>query len=480
MSLKKQALSGVFWTGIEQVGTQLINFIVSVILARLLLPEDFGLIGMIAIFMGIGGVLVNSGLTSSLIRSSNLTQEDYSTVFVFNMLGSFVVYIIIYFSAPYIAVFYNQEILIGLIRWYSLSIIIQAFSTVQQTRLTKKLDFKTQTFVFLPALFLGGIIGVLLALKEYGVWSLVVMSLVQTTVKTILLWYRSKWTPDLKFSDKAFKKHFNFGYKLTLSGLLEIVFSNIYNIIIGKFYSVAQVGYYQRANSLQLLPATSVSSVISKVSYPLFSQIKDDNIRFKRVFRKILKLMIFIIAPILLVLAVLAEPLFRFLFTEKWLPAVPYFQILVVTGILYPLHAYNLNIINVKGRSDLFLRLEIIKKVLFISVIMVAFKFGLYGLLYSSVLFSIIAFFINTYYSGRFINYSTLEQIKDIYPIILLSLLTGFIVYILDRFILFDICCDFARLALGAILAVIVYVFTAYFFKFESLTEINILIKNKN
>jgi len=480
MSLREKALTSSFWAFLQQFSTQAIGFVVSIVLARLLLPEEFGLIGMIAVFMGIGGVLMNAGLGSSLIRTKNLNQEDYSTVFFFNLGGSILIYIIVFLLAPFVANFYNQEILTNLLRWYALTFIINAFSIIQVTRLTKLMDFKTQMIVAVPSLIISGSLAIYMAYAGYGVWSLVVLALVQSFASTLQLWYWSKWRPSLIFSKEKFKKHFNFGYKLTLSGIIDTVFTNIYVIIIGKFFPASQVGFYNRADSLKQLPVSNISAVIGKITYPLFSEIQDDNERLKKIYKKILQMIIFILAPILIVLAVLAEPLFRFLFTEKWLPAVPYFQILVVAGILYPLHTYNLNILNVKGRSDLFLRLEIIKKTIVLIVLIIAFQFGIYGLLYGSVFTSIVAFFINTHYSGRFINYATLEQIKDIYPIILLSLFTGFIVYILDRFVLIDVCCDFIRLALGAIIAAIVYLFTAYIFKFESLTEINILIKNKD
>ncbi|AMC10866.1 capsule biosynthesis protein CapK [Lutibacter profundi] len=477
MSLKKKALSGVFWTFLQQFSTQGIAFVVSVILARLLLPEEFGLIAMISVFMGIGTILMNAGLGSSLIRSKNPNQEDYSTVFFFNLGGSVVIYAIIFAIAPYIANFYNQDILTNIVRWYAITFIINAFSMIQLTRLTKLMDFKTQMIVAVPSLIVSGGVGIYMAYSGYGVWSLVGQILTQSIVSTLQLWYWSKWTPSWVFSKEKFIYHFNFGYKLTLSGILDTIFTNAYAIIIGKFFPIAKVGYYQRANSLQLFPVGSISAVIGKVSYPLFAKIQDDDVQLKSVYKKIMQMIVFIVAPTLIVLGVLAEPLFRFLFTEKWLPAVPYFQILIFTGILYPIHAYNLNILNVKGRSDLFLKLEVIKKTITIIVIVIAFQFGIYGLLYGSVLVSLLAFFVNTYYSGKFINYSTFEQVKDILPILALALITGILVYGIDYAVIKLFKYDLVRLLIGGFMAFVFYIPLSYLFKLNSLTELINIIK---
>ena len=477
MSLKKQALAGVKWTFIQQFGVQGIGFIVSIILARLLDPKEFGLIAMITIFIGIGGALLNSGLGSSLIRSKKLDEEDYATVFYFNLVISVFIYFTTYISAPYIAQFYKQPILIDLVRWLSLTFIINAFAIIQTTRLTRIMDFKTQTIVAIPSLIIGAIVGVTMAYLNYGVWSLIGFNLVKTLANTIQLWIHSKWKPLWVFSKEKFKHHFNFGYKLTLSGILDIIFNNAYHIIIGKFFPVAQLGFYQRANSLQMYPVGTISAIMSKVTYPLFAQIQDDNIRLKSVYKKILQMNIYILAPLLIVAGVLAEPLFRFLLTEKWLPAVPYFQILVITGVLYPIHAFNLNILNVKGRSDLFLKLEIIKKVMIVIVISISIKYGIIGLLYGRIVTSIIAFFINTHYSGKFISYSAWEQVKDIAPIFTLSIFTGATVFLFDYYTKSILQYDFLRLTLSSILAALIYLYLSYSFKLNSLTEIINIIK---
>lgn len=479
MLLKKQALSSVKWTFLEQFGTQIITFIVSIFLARLLSPEEFGLIATLSVFIGIGNILLNGGMSSSLIRTKEINEEDYSTIFYFNLVISILVYAIIYLASPYIAKFYNQDILIPLIKFLSLIIIINAFGIIQQTRLTRMMDFKTQTIVAIPSLVIGGIVGVSMAYLNYGVWSLVAYSVIKTFINTMQLWMYSGWKPSFTFNKEKFIHHISFGYKLTLSGILDTVFTNIYNVIIGRFFPIIQLGYYHRANTLQMYPAGIISSILGKVTYPLFSQIQDDDIKLKSIYKRILQMNIFITAPILMTAGVLAEPLFMFLFSEKWIEAVPYFQILLIIGIMYPIHSFNLNILTVKGRSDLFLKLELIKKIMIIVVIISSFKFGILGLLYGKVFTTFVGFFINTSYSGKFINYKAWDQIKDLTLIVALSLFTALVVLMLDILISQFTSYSLIRLIFGGIMGMMTYVTLSYFFKIESLNELIQIISEK-
>ena len=481
-SLQQKAVSSVYWTSIQQFGNQGIQFIVSIILARLLLPEEFGLIGMIYIFMGIGSILISSGLGSSIVRTKNPDQRDYSTVFFFNLAGSILIYGIMFFSAPLVAKFYGQEVLVKIIRLYCLIFIINAFSTMQLTRLQKNLDFKPETKSTIVSTIVSGILGVALAYSGYGVMSLVWMAIAGSTIKAAMLWIQTGWRPDWIFDKEKFKYHFGFGSRLMVSGILDVTFVNIYNVIIGKYFSAQQLGYYNRADSLKQLPAGNVSAILSKVTYPLFAEVKDDEERLRNAYRKIMKMVIFIIAPILIFMGVLAEPMFRFLFTEKWLPAVPYFQILVATGILYPIHAYNLNILQVKGRSDLFLKLEIIKKIIVIIIVITAFRYGVIGLMWGKVAGSIIALFINCHYSGKFLNYGVWKQIADLMPGIALSIFVGTIIYFFDIKILSNNS-DLIRLLVAGSTALLLYLAFSYLLKFKELKNIKEMLlvrKRKN
>lgn len=479
MSLKKQALSGFFWTALNLLGTQGLGLFVSLILARILLPAEFGLIAMLGIFLGVGTVLVSGGMTQSLIRSENLDEEDYATIFYFNLVVSILVYILTFFAAPYIASFYNQPLLTLVIRLYCLTFIINAFSAVQKTRLTKILDFKTQMKISMPSLLMGSVVGIAMAYAGYGVWSLVWMGLIQATASSIQFWYWSKWRPIFAFNVQKFKYHFGYGFKLMLSGILDIIFENAYVIIIGKYFAPTQVGYYSRGYSLSLMPVGIVNSIVTKVTFPLFASIQNEQEKLKTVYIKIMQMVIFIVAPILVIMAALAEPLFRFLLTEKWLPAVPYFQILCFTAIMYPIHGYNLQILVVKGRSDLFLKLEVFKKVMISVTILISFQWGIFGLLYGGLVLSIAGFFVNTHYSGKYLDYTAWQQAKDLLPLIFLSLFAGAIVYFLDYILSASGWHDIFRLLIGASVGMTIYVALNYIFKIKSLNELILIIRRK-
>lgn len=478
MSLKKQALSGVVWSYTQQFGTQLISFSVSIILARILLPEEFGLIGMIGIFMGIGTTLFDGGMTSSLIRSNNLEDTDYSTVFIFNLLVSLGFYIVIFLSAPFIADFYRQPLLTDITRIYTLSFVFSAFGSVQNTILTKTMNFKRQALLTIPSLLVSCLVALLFAYSGFGVWSLVAMTLSNTFILSAILWFASSWKPHFIFSTEKFKKHFNYGYKLTLSGILDIIFTNIYQIVIGRFFNASVVGYYTRANQLMMMPVGNVSTALNKVAFPLFAEMRNDEERLRNAYKRMMLMVLFIINPVVVLMLVMAEPLTSFLFTEKWLPMVPIFKIICLSGLLYPLHLYNLLILQVKGRSDLYLKLEVLKKILLTIILFVSFYYGLYGLLWGQLLFSILALFINTYFAGNMINYSSKRQLFDIIPLFLVSGFMGLLVYTLDTYILHNLL-DILRLIINSFCGMIIYLSLSYLFKFDSFLEIKNIIKKR-
>lgn len=478
MSLRKRTVSGILWTFSQQFTVQLITFIVQITLARILSPREFGLIAMLSVFMGIGNSLMDSGLTSSLIRTPNADQKDYSTVFFINVVGSIVVYFALFFAAPLIAAFYSQAILIDIIRIYSLSLIIKAFVGVQTTILTKAMNFKLQMVMQIPSVVIGAVVGIILAFKGYGVWSLVWYDLTQSFLFTIQHWIHSKWYPKFLFDKERLKHHFLFGYKLTLSGLLNIGFNNIYTLVIGKYFSAAQLGYYNRADTIRMMPVQSISTALNKVTYPMFASIHQDDERLKIAYKKLMQQIFFWIAAIMTLLIIICEPLFRILLTEKWLPAVPYFQILCFPAILYPLQVYNLNILNVKGRSDLFLKLEIIKKIVIVAGVLSALPFGIYGLLYIQILIAIVSFYINTYYSGRLIGYTVKDQLIDIFPIFILAISIGLFVFALDHFY-YKWVNDLGRIFLCSFSYFSAYLVISYLIKMSPLTDFKMLfLKN--
>jgi teichuronic acid exporter len=474
MSLRKEAIVGVTWTYFQQFGSQLISFGVSIVLARLIIPEEFGLIGMIAIFMGLGTALFQGGLTSSLIRTKELTEDDYSTVFFFNLVGSFVIYGLLFLAAPWISEFYKQPTLVNITRVYGLTYILSAFGTVQNTILTKELKFKKQAIISLPALIISSSVGLTLAYCNYGVWSLVASALVNTLVISCLLWITSDWYPKRVFSKEKFQQHFHYGYKLTLSSMLDIIFTNIYQIIIGRYYSPAQVGYYTRANSLMMLPVGNVSGALNRVIFPLFSKVQDDIPRFRNAYKQIMQMVLFIITPIIVLMALLAKPLIILLFTDKWIAVVPIFQIICFTGILLPIHKYNLLVLQVKGRSDLFLKLEVIKKIALSVILIISFFYGFYALLWGQLLFSIVALLINTHYAGRMLEYTMMQQLKDIAPVFAFAIVMGAVTYFVANALR-----DFnniTQLLVAGLSGGLTYLVVAYAFNFESIKDIKNLI----
>lgn len=478
--LKKKTINGLFWTFGQQFGFQFINFFVSIILTRLLLPEEYGLIAMIAIFLAIGNSLVDGGMTSSLIRTENPNQKDYSTVFFTNLSFSIIVYVVVFFLAPLIAEFYDQPILTNLTRLYSLSFIIRAFSSVQATKLNKEMNFRLQLLINIPSLIVGGCVGIYLAYEGYGVWSLVWMNLVQYTIATIQLWVWSKWSPSFIYERELFLKHFKFGYKLTLSGLLDTLIKNINRIFIGKLFPPAQLGFFDRAKSLQELPVNNITSALNKVTYPLFASINDEE-KLKTVYVKFAQQFLFWVVPILVIAIVIAKPLFILLLTEKWASSVPYFQILCFAGIVMPVNTYNLNILLVKGRSGLFFRLGVVRNTLMLTGVLFIFIYGIYGLLWGLVVASYITFIINLIYCGKELSISLTRQLKDVLPILILGGGIGVIGYFFNTILLDYITSNFLLLVVLTPVLFSLYIVLAFLFKIPAMRDAKqLLLKKKN
>lgn len=433
--LKGQVLNGVVWTFIQQFSVQIINFVVQIILARLLLPEDFGLIAMLTVFISIGQMLMDGGMTSSIIRMKSPTQLDYSTVFVTNLLMSILIYLIVFLVSPSISVFYDQEILKDILRVYALTFVIRSFVAVHLAKLTKEMNFKTQTKLQIPSTIVGALVGIIMAYSGYGVWSLVFLNISQTIIFTLQSWIFIPWKPTLVFDKKSFNYHFNFGYKLTISSLIDTIYKNIYNVIIGKFFTPALAGFYNQADTMRNLPVIQMASVLDKVTYPLFSNI-DNKQQLKIAYQKVMKLSFMVSVPMMLFLLVTAEELFLLLFGEKWLAAVPYFQILSFASIIRPLHSYNLNILKVSNKSALFLKLEVIKKIIGVIAILVTIPFGIIPLVYGYTIAYYIMLVPSMYYSGIQIDYKMREQINDCYKIFLIGVLTGVIIYYMKIFLI--------------------------------------------
>jgi len=430
-NLRQKAASGLFWSFSDLIANQGIQFVIQVILARMLLPEDFGLIGMITIFISLSTTFIDSGFSQALIREQDAKQEDFSTVFYFNLGMASALYVVLFLSAPVISDFFREPKLIEILRVLSLVLIINSFGIIQRVMLVRRIDFKTQTKISIIASVASGAVAVALAYFGLGVWSLVIRTLTMQFLVAFLLSVSNKWKPSLVFSMQSFKRLFRFGSRLLASGLLNTIYMNIYYVIIGRFFSATELGFFTNGKKLEEVASQAVSTSLQRVSYPVLSSMQKDENRLRAGFSKIIRTSTFINFPIMVFLAAIAAPLIGLIFGEKWLPSIPYFQILCFEGMIFPLHAINLNILQVKGRSDLFLRLEIIKKAVFTATIVVVLimKLGIVGLLWGSVLNSYIAYLINALYSKQMISYSVKEQMADIMPSFLLSFVMGGVVF---------------------------------------------------
>lgn len=428
-SLKSKTVKGVGWSAVDNITQHLVTFVVGIVLARLLSPEDYGLLGIIAIFTTVCQTLINGGFTSALIRKKDATDDDYNTVFIVNLIMSLLLYGVIFICAPLIAEFFKREELIALTRVSSLGMIIGALAIVQRARLTKRIDFKAQTKISFTASVFSGFIGITMAFLGFGVWSLVAQMLSSRVIRTALLWVVNKWIPQLRFSSESFRDLFGFGWMMMLSGLLDTVWKELYQVVVGKFYSPATLGQYTRAKHYSKLFSSNLTMIIQRVTFPVLSNIQDDKERMVIVYRKMIKMTMFVTAISTFFLGAISEPLVYCLIGPKWHEAATYLPFICITGSFYPLHAINLNMLMVQGRSDLFFGLEIVKKIISIGPLMIGAFVGIIPMLFASIITSIIAYFINSYYSGKLLGYSSWMQIKDIAPSYRISIAVVLSVY---------------------------------------------------
>ena len=474
-SLKSKTVKGVVWSSIERFSTQGVQFLIMIIMARLLTPKDYGLIGMLAIFLAVAQSLIDSGFSQALIRKQDRTDVDNSTVFYFNIVVSSALYLILFIAAPFVADFYNQPELTSVMRVVCLGVILNSLAVVQRALLTVRIDFKTQAKASLSAAVISGCIGIVLAYCGFGVWSLVVQQLLNLSVNTLLLWIFSKWRPIAVFSWKSFHELFAFGSKMLASGLLDTLYRNIYPIVIGKLFSASSLGHYTRAQHFSEFPSSNVTGIIQRVTYPILCGIQDETERLEAVYRKFLKLSAFIIFPLMIGMSAVARPFIDIVLGTQWGFCGQLLQIICFAMMWYPIHAINLNLLQVKGRSDLFLRLEIIKKILGITVLCITAPFGLVVMCYGQIFNSIVALVINTYYTGKLINVGFIRQMKDLLPTILLSLTMFGAILLVNGFIEVNM----HRLVIGVLVGIIVYASGSYIFKFKELQTLFSLIKRK-
>lgn len=430
-SLTEKTVKGVGWNSVDRIANYGIGFIVGIVLARLLSPEEYGLIGIIGIFTAIFNIILDSGLSTALIRKHGVTDTDYCTVFWTNLFLSFGLTAVLYFCAPVIGHFFNRPELVPYVHVMAFILIINALSITQQARLTKNIDFKTQTKISLIAHTLSGVIGIVMAYMGYGVWALVAQQMTSRLFTTILLWIYNKWWPKLVFSWESFKDLFNFSWKLLVAQIINTGFNQVYQAVIGKVYSPNTLGQYTRAQQYGHLVSSSVGDVVLKVSLPVMSSIQNEDERLLRAFRIIIKTTMLVSSVILIGMAACAKPLIYVLIGEQWLPCVPMMQILTFSLMLYPLQQININMLTVQGRSDIQLILQVVKCVLAIGPILLGIYIGIYWMLIGSVVCGWISLLLNSYYSGKKFNYTWWMQLKDVAPSIFISLAMAIPVYLL-------------------------------------------------
>lgn len=456
-SLKNKAVHGAKWSFVDNIANSGVTFLVGLILARLLTPAEYGIMAMIAIFIAISNSIVDSGFSNALIRKIRVEEVDYNTVFMFNLIVSIVLYVFLYIYAPAVSLFFNEPILIDVLRVIGCVLIINALGIIPRTILVRNIDFKTQTKVSIISSVSSGLIGIGMAMTGWGVWSLVWQQLSRQILNSLFLWMYCRWTPQWEFSVKSFREMFGFGYKLLLSGLLDTLYKNIYYVVIGRFYTSVQLGQYTRAEQFNTIFSSNLTSIVQRVSYPVLSSIQEEPERLREAYRQIIKITMLVTFACMMGLAAIAKPLIIILIGEKWLVAVSFLQIICFSGMLYPLHAINLNILQVRGRSDLFLKLEIMKKVIAVFPILIGIFYGIEYMLWGSVLTSFISYFLNSHYSADLIHYSTVEQIKDVFPVFAVSLIIAAVMWL---FSLLDISVYIQlpiQIVVGLILAFIVY-----------------------
>lgn len=475
-NLKYQTKKGLYWKFAEQFSNYGIQFIVGIFMARMLSPEDYGLTALPAVFMAISGIFVSGGFGTALVRKPDLKEEDLSTAFYYSMAVGFFCYVLLFIAAPWIADFYNAPVLTSLMRVTAISFLYSPLGTVQGVLLQKKLDFKTPTKVSVVCRILSGIIGIVMAYTGYGVWALVISGLVSGMVGMLITLWVVRWFPKTGWSKESFSYLWGFGNKLMGAWLIGTVYENIAPVIIGKYFSPAQLGEYNRAQGYAKMPSQNVTGTLQSVTFPVLSQIQDDNERLARSYRKMLRVSAFIVFPLMMMLAALARPLVLALITEKWEACIVLLQIMCLSMMWYPIHAINLNLLEVKGRSDLFFRLEIIKRGVGLLILIATLPLGLVAFCWGGVAGSLISLIINTYYTGKIIHVGYVRQMKDLAHILLLSFMMYGVVWGVLQFIPNL----WLQIVMGGTIGAVFYLGGAILFKYSELEEVKYLLSRKN
>ena len=471
-SLKNKTIKGVGWSAADALLGQGVTFIVGLVLARLLSPDEYGLIGICLIFTTVLNGIVDSGFSNALIRKKDVTDEYYNTMFTTNMAISIVLYVLLFISAPFVSDFFHRIELIALVRVTGLILFLNALSITQVTILTKNIDFKTKTKASLVSAIISGVIGIAMAFMGFGVWSLVAQQLSRQLLYTLCLWVLNKWWPKFTFYKDSFKYMWGFGWKLLASGILNNVWNQLYQVVIGRCYTSSTLGHYTRANEYASIFSSNLTLIVQRVSYPVLAEIQDDKERMVQGYRKVIKVTMFVTAVCMISLGAVSEPLIYTLIGTKWHEAATYLPLICISMSLYPLHAINLNILQVLGRSDIFLYLEILKKIVGIVPIVIGIFCGIYYMLLASILTGVISLYLNTWYTGKTLNYSFWKQLRDITPSYFTALVIALAVYFLKYLSL----PYYIVLMLQIIVGIVACITISEIFKFDEYKELKTIV----
>lgn len=475
-NLNSKTISSLIWKLLERGGTQGIQFIIQIFLARLLSPNDYGTIALITVFIALANVFVQNGFNAALIQKQNADEKDFSSVFYLSLMVAGILYIILFLTAPLIAIFYNIQELVNIIRVLSLTLFLGAFNSIQNAIVSRKMAFKKLFYSSLGAIIISGIVGIMLAYRGFGVWTLIYQQLINQFSVCLILWFTVRWRPRFLFSLQRVKELFSFGGKLLLSALIDTGYREMTNLIVGKIYTPAMLGYYNRGNQFPSLIVNNLNGSIQSVIFPVLASLQNDKIRIKEVMRRAIVTSSYIVFPSMIGLMAIAEPMIRLILTEKWLPCVPYLRLFCLSYALWPIHTANLQAINAIGRSDIFLKLEIIKKIVGVSIIIITSKISPLMIAFGIVFTGIISSFINSSPNKKLLNYSYFEQMRDILPSIILSCIMGAITYS----VIFLGLSDLVTIILQIIVGGVTYILLSYVIKLECFMYLlNIVCKRK-
>lgn len=468
-NLKEKTAKGLFWSSIQNFSVKGLEFVLMLFMARLLGPKEYGTIGLLSVFMALSHIFINSGFTTGLIRKKDRTQEDLCTVFYFNIGMSILCYLILFIIAPFVAVFYHIPILSPILRVIGLTLIIGSFNAVQVAVFNYTLNFKIQARISIVQSIVGGLSGLTLAFLGYGVWALVWQRVITSVVACLMCIIHAKWKPSFMFSKQSFLYFFNFGYKLVITRLINTLYNNVYPVIVGKFFSADILGHSSRASHWASFPSSNLTMILTNVTFASLSKIQDDDIRLSRVYRKMIRTAAFVIFPSMIGLSAVSVPLMAVVLGPKWGLCAQILTIISFTYMLSPIHTLNRNLILVKGRSDITLKLSIIQKIIGLTLMLTAaFNFGVMAIFYAGLIASILMLFMNTYYTGKFINVGFWRQMKDITPTLILCI----IMFAAVKLVMFAIPNIYIQLFVSILVGAGVYVGLAYLFKFEELGEV--------